>query len=133
MKIKDKNPNELIEKASKELQSVIKAPEWTLFTKTGTGKDRVPARTDWYHIRSAAVLRKIYIDGPIGVSKLRNKFGTRKNRGTKPEQFKQAGGKIIRTILQQLEKANFITKAEKGVHKGRIITTKGKSFLDKIK
>jgi ribosomal protein S19E (S16A) len=35
-------------------------------------------------------------------------------------------------MLQQLEKDGLIKYDEKGVHKGRIITPKGKSFLDKM-
>jgi small subunit ribosomal protein S19e len=69
--------------------------------------------------------------GPIGVSKLRSKYGGKKNRGMKPEKFYPASGKIIRTILQQLENAELVKKEEKGVHKGRIIAPKGVSLLDK--
>ncbi|MBI2666235.1 40S ribosomal protein S19, partial [Candidatus Woesearchaeota archaeon] len=35
-------------------------------------------------------------------------------------------------ILQQLETSGLIKKADKGVHKGRVLTAKGTSFLDKI-
>ncbi|MEK6939747.1 MAG: 40S ribosomal protein S19, partial [Nanoarchaeota archaeon] len=38
----------------------------------------------------------------------------------------------IRKILQQLEKSGLVKQTEKGVHKGRILTPKGTSFLDKI-
>lgn len=51
--------------------------------------------------------------------------------GHKPERVYKASGKITRTILQQLEKAELIKFTEKGIHKGRIITPKGKSLLDK--
>ena len=70
--------------------------------------------------------------GPIGVNKLRTKFGSKKSRGTKPEKFYKAGGKIIRNILQQLESNKLIAQKEIGVHKGRIITKEGKGFLDKL-
>lgn len=132
MKIKEVETNDFIEKAAKELHPVIKVPEWTRFVKTGVGKDRPPIRNDWYYVRAAAILRRIYLDGPIGVSKLRVKYGNKKNRGVKPEKFRPASGKIIRTILQQLEEAKLIEKAQKGVHKGRVVTPKGKSFLDKL-
>jgi small subunit ribosomal protein S19e len=132
MSIYNINTSELIEKAAKELKKIVKAPEWGLFVKTGAGKERPPQREDWWYMRSASVLRKIYTHGPIGVNKLKIKYGSRKNRGHKPERFYEASGKIIRTILQQLEQAGLITKGEKGVHKGRIVTPKGKSFLDRI-
>lgn len=128
----DVNPSELIEKTAQELKKVVKQPEWSLFIKTGTAKERPPAKDDWWYQRSAAVLRKIYLKGPIGVSKLKTLFGSRKNRGYKPERFRRAGGKIIRVILQQLEKEGLIQQVQKGVHKGRVITPKGKSFIDKL-
>lgn len=128
----DINPSELIEKTAQELKKVIKQPEWSFFVKTGVAKERPPAKDDWWYQRAAAVLRKVYLKGPIGVSKLKTLFGSRKNRGYKPERFRRAGGKIIRSILQQLEKEELIQQTQKGVYKGRVITSKGKSFIDKL-
>ena len=107
-------------------------PSWGSFVKTGTSKERPPTNLDWWYIRAASILTKVYRHGPIGVSKLRTKYGGRKNRGYKPERFYRASGKIIRTILQELEKNNLIIFKKEGVHKGRIITPRGKSFMDKI-
>lgn len=132
MAIYDHNPNELIEKASQALKTKIKAPEWSQVVKTGMAKERPPENLDWWYHRAASILRKIYIKGPIGVSKLRTLYSSKKNRGLKPERVYPAGGKIIRTILQQLEEVKLIQKQEKG-KKGRIITNQGKSFLDSIK
>lgn len=131
--IYDVNPNSLINKAAEELKKFeIKAPAWVSFAKTGVHKERPSAEKDFWYKRCASVLRKIYIFGPIGVSKLRVKYGGRKNRGTKPDAFRRAGGNIIRKVLQQLEKNELIRQAEVGVHKGRIITPKGKKFLDGV-
>ena len=128
------NTNDLIERASKQLaeQKLVQPPQWALYVKTGRHKERPPLTDDWWYVRSAAVLRSIYKLGPIGTSKLRTKYGGRKNRGYKPEHHYKGSGAIIRKILQQLETAEFLKQAEKGVHKGRVITPKGKSFLDKI-
>jgi len=132
--IYDIDPSELIKKAASILKSNdnIKEPIWAKFVKTGTSKERPPVEIDWWYTRTASVLRKIYILGPIGVNKLRNKYGGKKNRGHKPEKFYPGSGNIIRKILQQLEKAELIKYTEKSVHKGRVITPKGKKFLDKI-
>jgi len=132
--IYDINTNKLIEKAAEEFKknNIVKAPDWSNFVKTGAHKERPPVDKDWWYKRTAAVLRKVYINGPIGVSKLRNKYGGKKNRGHKPGKFYKGSGKIIRVILQQLEQAEFIKKGEKKVHKGRIITSKGKAFLNKL-
>ena len=130
----DAEPQELINKAAEELKKIpeIKAPSWAQFVKTGMHKERPPVDEDWWYVRSASVLRNIYRYGPVGVSKLRTKYGGKKNRGVKKEHFYKGSGNILRKALQQLEKAGFVKFAEKGVHKGRIITPKGKSFLDKI-
>lgn len=132
--IYDINPNSLINKAAEELKKIdsIKPTSWVSFVKTGTHKERPPVDKDFWYKRSASILRKIYIYGPIGISKLRVKYGGKKSRGTKPEEFRKAGGNIIRKILQQLEKAELIRQTEIGVHKGRVITPKGKKFLDGV-
>ena len=130
----DVDSQELIIKAAEELKKLpeIKAPSWAPFVKTGSHKERPPMDNEWWHIRVASVLRTVYRLGPVGVSKLRTKYGGKKNRGVKQERFAKGSGSILRKSLQQLEKAGLIKFTEKGVHKGRIVTPKGKSFLDKI-
>jgi len=129
----DVNPNALINAVAKKLQEMpeLKQPEWANIVKTGPHKERPPVRSDWWYIRAAAVLRVCAVKGPIGVSKLRTKYGGKKNRGHKPDKFVRASGNILRKVLQQLESAKLLEKAEKGVHKGRVVTGKGKSLLDK--
>jgi small subunit ribosomal protein S19e len=129
----DVNARKLIEKAAKKLQEgkIIEMPEWANFVKTGRHKERPPMRKDWWYVRAAAVLRSVYKLGPIGTEKLRTKYGGRQERGYQPARFTKGSGSVIRKILQQLEKIDFIKKVEKGVHKGRVIAPKGKSFLDK--
>ena len=133
-KVYDINPSELIIKASVELKKTnsIKKPDWAAIVKTGPGQERQPADPDWWYMRAASVLRKIYVRGPIGVSKLRVFYGTKKNRGAKPEKFYKGSGKIIRVVLQQLEAEGLVRQTEKGVHKGRVVTPKGQSLLDNI-
>ncbi|MBT5022384.1 30S ribosomal protein S19e [Candidatus Woesearchaeota archaeon] len=129
----DVNPNELIEAVAKELQKVsdIQPPAWAPLVKTGINRERPPVRADWWYVRSAAILRSVRLLGPVGVSKLRTKYGGIKNRGHKPEKFYRAGGNIIRKVLQQLEKAGLLKQVEKGVHKGRIATPAAISMMDK--
>jgi small subunit ribosomal protein S19e len=128
------NPNDLINKVADELkkQKLVEPTEWSQFVKTGHSKQRLPDNDDWWYFRSAAILRSIAKLGPIGTQKLRTKYGSKKNRGHKPEKFFEASGSIIRKILQQLEKSELIKQAERGVHKGRILTPKGNSLLNKI-
>ena len=117
----------LIEEVAEDLEEKFEAPEWTNFVKTGVHKERPPEQDNWYHIRSAAILRKIYMDGPLGVSKLRTIYGGNKNNGHGPEHHNKASGKVIRTALQNLEEVGLLEEEE---GEGRKITDKGKSFLD---
>ncbi len=119
----------LVEELAKELESVIKMPDWAKFVKTGPHKERLPDQPNWWYIRAAAIMRRLYLDGPVGVARLRTYFGGRKNFGVRPEHHVDAGGKIIRTILQQLEEAGLVEKEEK---KGRKLTPKGVSLVDKV-
>jgi small subunit ribosomal protein S19e len=126
--------NELILKTAAELEKIpdLTPPSWSDFVKTGVHKERAPVQKNWWHIRAAAILLTIQRKGPIGVSKLRTKYGGRKNRGHQPEKFCRASGNIIRKILQQLEKAGLAEKGEKGAHKGRVITKQGAKLIGKI-
>ncbi len=120
-----------IEKLAEEMKRVkeIQPPEWAAYVKTGAHKERPPQQEDWWYLRTASILRKIFIKGGVGVERLRKEYGGRKNRGHKPEHKYKASGAIIRKILQQLEAAGLV-KAEKG--KGRIITPKGHSLLGRV-
>lgn len=107
----------------------ITPPGWAEFVKTGSHVERMPLDPDWWYIRSASMLRKLYIKGPLGVSKLRKEYGGRKRRGSKPAHFRKAGGAIIRNIFQQLELSGLVEKADKD---GRMISPKGRGLLDAI-
>lgn len=116
----------------------FEAPEWANFVKSGPGKERPIEDEDFWHKRAASILRNVYRKGSVGVEKLRTKYGSKKSRGFKPEEFRKASGKIIRVILQQSDKAGFteIQKAIKGIKSkrpGRILTEKGKKFLEEVK
>jgi len=132
--IYDVKPRALIEELAKELEKMpeMAPPDWAAYVKTGMHNMRPPSQDNWWYIRSASILRAVYKLGPIGVSKLRTKYGGRKNRGHKPDRTYKAGGNIIRKIFQKLELVGLVKQAEVGVHKGRIITPQGKSFVDKL-
>lgn len=107
----------------------IQAPDWAAFVKTGNHKQRPPIQKDWWHLRCAAILQSIDRLGPVGVQKLRTKYGGRKNRGNKPEHHVKGSGSVIRKALQQLEKASLIKQTIIGTHKGRVVTKEGKALL----
>jgi small subunit ribosomal protein S19e len=116
----------------------FKAPEWSEFVKSGPAKERPIEDLDFWHKRTASILKQLYKRKSIGVNRLKTKYGSKKNRGYKPEHFKKAGGKIIRTILQQADQAGFteIVKPIKGVKEkkpGRQLTEKGRKFMEEVK
>lgn len=133
MSYKEAPINDLIEKTAKLLKEYeeIQPPAWAPFVKTGMHKERPPVDKDWWYMRAAAILKSVDKLGPVGVSKLRTKYGGIKNRGYQPDKFFKASGNIIRKIMQQLEKAGLIQKAEKGTHKGKVLSPKGVSLLTK--
>jgi|TARA_Y100000310_G_C20488968_1_gene718203 small subunit ribosomal protein S19e len=138
MNIYDINPQDHNLKLADALKNVveIKMPEWAGFVKSSSGKERPIDDPDFWHKRTASILRQIYRKKAVGVSRLRTKYGSKKNRGYKPEKFVRAGGKIIRTILQQLDEAGFTetTKPPRGIRgkSGRKLTEKGRAFVEDI-
>jgi len=128
----DISKEELVKRAAKDLKKSCKKPDWAAFVKTSCAKDRPPKDNDWWYLRTASILQKVYHKGPIGVSKLRRRYSAKKNRGHQTEKTFKGSGKIIRTILQQLETAEYIKKSENKRTPGRVITPKGQSFLDKL-
>ncbi len=119
----------LIDGVKEELKNDknITPPQWATFVKTGSSREKVPDQNDWWYIRAASIMRKVYVYGPVGVETLRVNYGSKKNRGVKPEKFTKSSGAIIRKIFTQLEKGGYITKAENG----RIMSPQGMSLLDK--
>jgi small subunit ribosomal protein S19e len=125
---KDVEPKILIEKLKEELKKMeeIKPPEWAKFVKSGVHKQRPPEQPDFWYIRAASILRRIYLDGPVGVERLRSYYGGLRKKGYFPKHFRKASGAIIRKILQQLEKSGLVEKTAKG----RKITPKGQKLLN---
>ncbi len=132
--MKNFDPKKLIEICKEELKKIeeIKPPDWAKFVKTGVHRKYPPQQEDWWYTRASSILMKIYLNGPVGVQRLRTYYGGKKERGHKPEKFKKAGGSIIRKCLQQLEKAGLVEKSKGPGRKGRILTEKGRKFLSRL-
>jgi small subunit ribosomal protein S19e len=124
--------SDFIEKLAKYLKEnvdEVQPPEWASVAKTGTHVEKQPQNANWWYIRSASILRKVYVRGPIGIEKLRADYGGRKNFGVKPEHAVKAAGGNIRKVLQQLEAAGLVQKASP---QGRIMAPKGRKLLQEI-
>lgn len=113
----------------KENVKEVSPPEWAAHVKTGAHVERVPQQDDWWYIRSASLLRKLYMSSPVGVQRLRKEYGGRERKGNSPGHHGLAGGSIIRACLQQLEKAGLVARVDK---QGRVVTAKGRSMLDAV-
>jgi small subunit ribosomal protein S19e len=121
----------LIKRLAEHLKKVpqIVPPLWSQYAKTGSHAERPPYDKDWWYIRCASLLRKIYIHGPIGLNDLRSEYGGRKKVGYALYHHRDAGGSAIRKPLQQLEQAGLVAKVR---GKGRVLTGKGRSLLDRL-
>jgi small subunit ribosomal protein S19e len=106
----------------------ITPPDWAPFVKAGAHKEMPPEDPEWWFVRVASIMRRVYIDGPIGVERMRTFYGGKKDRGSRPSRFRKGSGSILRKSLQQLEAAGFITHDKTG----RKISPKGMSFMDTV-
>ena len=120
---------QLVQRTAEKLRQLeaCKEPEWAPFAKTGVHREKAPTNKDWWNVRQAAILRKVYMNSPIGIMRLRGMFSGPKDRGSKPNKARMGSGAVVRTALQQLETAELV-KTVKG--KGREITPKGRKLLD---
>ena len=124
--------SKLIEKLARYLKEnvdEVTPPPWANIVKTGAHVQKQPQNPDWWYIRCASLLRKIYVHGPIGTERLKAEYGGRKDPGVTPEHVAKAGGTIIRKALQQLE-ASGLVKSSKP--RGRRVTQEGRKLLQEL-
>lgn len=114
--------------AQKLKEKGIAKPAYVAYVKTGPSRERIPSQKEFWYIRCSSLLRQIYINGPVGVSRLRTRYGSRKGHVVSRHHHGRAGGSMITDALNALEKAGYVKKGKSG----REITPSGKSFLDKI-
>ncbi len=128
-KVFDVPPNELVERLAVQLREEgIAEPEWTAFVKTGAHADRPPHRRDWWYVRCASILRKIYMHGPMGINELRKEYGGGRPSGYGAAHHRPAGGAIIRNAVHGLEKLGLVEQSKSG----RIVSSAGMKKLDGV-
>ena len=130
--VKDVAANDFVVAYAAHLKRIgkIEVPKWADLVKTASYKELAPYDPDWYYIRAAAIARRVYLRGGIGVGAFKRIFGGKINRGTRPETFKTGSGSICRHILKELESLKIIEKVPSA--KGRRITAQGQRDLDSI-
>mmetsp|Transcript_94448 Transcript_94448/g.249735 ORF Transcript_94448/g.249735 Transcript_94448/m.249735 type:complete len:164 (-) Transcript_94448:115-606(-) len=110
-------------------QGRFEIPKWADVVKTSKHKELPPLDPDWLYVRTASMVRKIYIRGGTGVGGFRKVYGGQKRRGVCTNVFSKGSGKIARYVLQQLEEMGLVEQDENG---GRKITKEGQRELDTV-
>ncbi len=131
VKVLDVKPEAFIAALAEKLKKMpeLAMPDWAKFVKTSAGKERPPENKDWWYVRAASILRQIYLKGIIGTNRLATRYRAKKKHTASPPRMFKGSRKIIRTILQQAEKAGLVEKVEKP-RKGRQLTKKGLELLE---
>ena len=115
--------------ATLKTQQLVAPPAWAAFAKTGVSRQQSPTQPDWWYLRSASVLRKVYLRGSTGVARLSADYGGRKDRGSAPYHARAGSRAVLREIVQQLEKAGLV-KPYKNL--GRRVSPEGLKLLDQV-
>jgi small subunit ribosomal protein S19e len=92
-------------------------PKWAEIVKTGVSKELAPYDPDWYFVRAAAIVRKVYLRQGTGVGALAKRFGGNYRRGSAPERHQDGARGLIRTILINLDDLKITEKTTKGGRK----------------
>jgi small subunit ribosomal protein S19e len=119
----------LLPRVATELRDrkLVSPPAWSAYAKTGVSRQQAPTQPDWWYLRSASVLRKIYLKGTTGVQRLSADYGGRRDRGSAPYHSRTGSRAILREIVQQLEKSGLLRVYK---NRGRGISAAGLKLLD---
>jgi small subunit ribosomal protein S19e len=125
----DVPPSALLPRLATELRTrgSVAPPPWAQFVKTGVHKQQAPTQVDWWYLRSASVLRKIYVHGDIGIERLSSEYGGKRDRGSAPYHARSGSRSVLREIVHQLEKSGLVQRYKT---KGRRVTAEGAKLLD---
>jgi small subunit ribosomal protein S19e len=127
----DVPPSALLPRLATELRNrnAVQPPPWAMFVKTGVHKERAPTQTDWWYLRSASVLRKVYLHGYVGIQRLSAEYGGKKDRGSAPYHARSGSRSVLREIVHQLETSGLLQPYKT---KGRRVSPEGAKLLDSV-
>ncbi len=127
----DVPPSVLLPKLAAELRTrqSVTPPPWASFVKTGVHKQRAPDQPDWWYLRSASVLRKIYLQGYVGIERLSAEYGGKRDRGSAPYHARTGSRAVLREIVQQLERAGLVQPYKT---RGRRVSPEGQKLVDTL-
>ncbi len=102
----------------------------TGLVKTSSQLENPPLAPDFWYVRCASILRKLYVGKFVGIDELRKAYGGRwGGRGDVGKHKRRSGGALIETCLKQLETAGLVKTVDK---RGRTLTEKGVGVLDRL-
>ncbi len=121
----------LLPRLAEQLKSraAVAPPPWSSFVKTGVHKQRAPSQPDWWYLRSASVLRKIYLHGATGVARLSADYGGKRDRGSAPYHARTGSRAVLREIVHQLERSGLVQPMK---NRGRRLSPEGVRLLDTV-
>ena len=111
--VKDVPADDFVNALAAHLKSSgkIQLPKWNDIVKTGKNRELPPTNPDWFYVRAASLARRVYLAPNRGVGTLSVVYGGHKRNGVRRGHAYRSCTGILRNALQQLEKANIITKA----------------------
>ncbi|XP_055596730.1 40S ribosomal protein S19a-like [Uranotaenia lowii] len=107
----------------------LKVPDYVDLIKTGKFKELAPTDPDWFYVRCASILRRLYHQSPSGVGSICRIYGSRQRNEVRPSHFCRSDGSATRKAVQALEQLKLIEKLPEG---GRKLTSQGQRDLDRI-
>ncbi len=123
----------LIDAVAADLAERLDPPAWAEYATTGTHTELAPEQEDFWPRRGASLLRRVAIDGPVGVERLSTAYGGTNDGSNRyrvaPNRRADGSKNTIRTLLQQLEDEGLVATAE---GEGRVVTDEGHSYLDEM-
>lgn len=131
--IYDVPADDLIDAVAERLADELEEPDWATVAKAGADRELPPEGEDFWHRRAASVLRRIAVDGPVGIERLTTYYGGGKEGtdryGVAPVRRVDGSGSLIREIVQDLADAGYVEEAPGD--QGRVVTGEGQRFLDR--
>lgn len=107
----------------------LKVPDHIDLIKTAKYKELAPYEADWFYIRCASILRRLYHRSPAGITQITRIYGGRQRNGVRPSHFCRSDSSAVRKAIQSLENVKMIEKHPDG---GRKLTSQGQRDLDRI-
>merc|ERR1711988_463739 len=123
----------------------ITPPAWVDLVKTGHYHELSPYDEDWFYVRAAAIVRKLYVRPQLGVGRLADIFGGKERNGSARKHHAHDSKSVIRACMKSLEKAGILMRLNdkrnrnyvdrpsgESKHFCRVVTPEGQKAINHI-